>query len=295
MSDTRLAEALPALLLDMVAAPRGPARQSSTGAVHVTTRGGTPPPGTGTWARLIAATHDRDLKDSRTGTTTLTRRGVALGHTLDLGAGRTLGLAVQHQIGRATVTKGGAIDITATAVGISHHWDRAPVTLRLQASATTLSSDLAVQESGTRVTGLSGTGLTAGIGADYTLALAEAATVTVGAEMTHARVTADGFTARRPDTAVEPVTGIRGKATTLALRADWHQPRPTGALFAGARLDLPLEGSADARVGDTPLSSTQRASLGVQGGVAFDRTVLSLGYARQSGGESLRAGLSVAF
>jgi len=174
-----------------------------------------------------------------------------------------------------------------------------PLALHLQASASTVSSDLVSHERGTLARGLSGTGLTAGIGTATTLALANATTLTLGADVTHARVTADAFTARLADAGTVtpvPVTGIRGTATTLTLRADWHQPRPTGALFAGARLDLPLEGSADARVGTTPLASTRRASLGVTAGIAFDRTTLALGSTTTgSGADSVTARLSVAF
>ncbi len=271
----RLVAALPAVLLDMTALEA-------------------PSAGPGTWARLLGSTADRTRKDATVPTAyDLVRRGVALGHGLELGPGRTLGLAVQHQTGSATVTNGGTIDVTATTLGVRHAWALEATTLGLAASATTLASDLAVTGTGRLAAGLSGTGLTAGLRADHRLALPDDATVTLGADLTHARVKADAFTTEAATK--EQATAIKGSATTLALTADWTTPRPTGAVFAGARLALPLGGTAQARVGTTALTSKPRPALGVQGGIAFGGTAITLGYGRESGGDSLAASLTHRF
>ncbi len=271
----RLVAALPAVLLDMTALEA-------------------PSAGPGTWARLLGSTADRTRKDATVPTAyDLVRRGVALGHGLELGPGRTLGLAVQHQTGSATVTNGGTIDVTATTLGVRHAWALEATTLGVAASATTLASDLAVTATGRLAAGLSGTGLTAGLRADHRLALPDDATVTLGADLTHARVKADAFTTEAATK--EQATAIKGSATTLALTADWTTPRPTGAVFAGARLALPLGGTAQARVGTTALTSKPRPALGVQGGIAFGGTAITLGYGRESGGDSLAASLTHRF
>ncbi len=81
----------------------------------------------------------------------------------------------------------------------------------------------------------------------------------------------------------------------LRLGADYGKSIAAGALFVGAGLELPLDSRAEARVGNTRLSSESRASAHLQGGLAFDGAVLSLGYATTGDDNSVRAGLTVRF
>ena len=270
-----LAAALPAVLLDLLPGPAADTPRLRTGP--------------GSWVSLQGASLDRERTDATVPVAySLDRRGVALGHELATGPAGTLGVTLHHQTGRATVTDGGTIDVAATTLGLRHAWDLAPVTLTVAASATTLASDLA---GGLDATGLDATGLTVTVGAAHRRALAADATLTLGGGLTHARVAADGLaTAATPQ-----VTDLKGDATTLALTADWSRPRSTGAVFAGARLALPLDGDTRARIGTVALTSAPRPTLGLEAGLELDGATLALGYARASGGDSLGARLGVAF
>ena len=270
-----LAAALPAVLLDLLPGPAADTPRLRTGP--------------GSWVSLQGASLDRERTDATVPVAySLDRRGVALGHELATGPAGTLGVTLHHQTGRATVSDGGTIDVAATTLGLRHAWDLAPVTLTVAASATTLASDLA---GGLDATGLDATGLTITVGAAHRRALAADATLTLGGGLTHARVAADGFaTAATPQ-----VTDLKGDATTLALTADWSRPRSTGAVFAGARLALPLDGDTRARIGTTALTSAPRPTLGLEAGLELDGATLALGYARASGGDSLGVRLGVAF
>ena len=86
----------------------------------------------------------------------------------------------------------------------------------------------------------------------------------------------------------------------LRLSADYQKPIAAGALFVGAGLELPLDSRAEARVGNTHLSSGNRAGAHLQGGIAFDGdrgsgAILSLGYATTGDDNSVRADLTVRF
>ncbi len=279
----RIAGALPAILLDLNTSPLADAPRA--------------PGGTGFHARILGAAGDRDLKDATAAASySLDRRGLALGHDLATPAG-TLSLTLRRQTGSAAIgtgaaMEGGTIGTVATGLAVAHSWALETVTVALHAAATAFTSDLATP-AGTLASGLGGRGLAAGVEAATRRPLGEA-TLTVGGGLFHQRVTADGFTAGTGNAAVR-VAGVRGETTTARLRADWSRPRPAGSVFAGARLDVPLDGSAAARVGATPLTSKPRAALGVQGGLVLDGAALALGYETTGASDSLHAGLSVRF
>ncbi len=243
--------------------------------------------GTGTWGGPIAA--ERDLKDANT-SYGLTRTGLILGHDFRTSEDGTFGLSVHNQAGAARIDHGGEIDTMATGVSVSHRWDLAPLALGLNASASSFSSTLTSSLRGRLATGLSGTGHAVGVEAGVALT---DTLLTLG--LTHKAVEADGFTSVLRDptrgTAAVRVADIRGEETMLRLGADYR--RPAGALFVG--LDLPLDSEAEARVGNTRLSSRSRASAHLQGSLAFDGAVLSLGYATTGDDNSVRAGLTVRF
>ncbi len=273
----RVYEALPSILLDM--------NEAQGGFLHRD--------GTGTWGGPIAA--ERDLKDANT-SYGLTRNGLILGHDFRTSEDGTFGLSVHNQAGAARIDHGGEIDTMATGVGVSHRWDLAPLALGLNASASSFSSTLTSSLRGRLATGLSGTGHAVGVEAGVALA---DTLLTLG--LTHKAVEADGFTSvlrdpNAPDgTAAVRVADIRGEETMLRLGADYGKSIAAGALYVGAGLDLPLNSEAEARVGNTRLSSRSRASAHLQGSLAFDGAVLSLGYATTGADNSVRAGLTVRF
>ncbi len=267
----RVYEALPSILLDM--------NEVQGRFLHRD--------GTGTWGGPIAA--ERDLKDANT-SYGLTRNGLILGHDFRTSEDGTFGLSVHNQAGAARIDHGGEIDTMATGVSVSHRWDLAPLALGLNASASSFSSTLTSSLRGRLATGLSGTGHAVGVEAGVALT---DTLLTLG--LTHKAVQADGFTSVLRDptrgTAAVRVADIRGEETMLRLGADYRNP--AGALFVG--LDLPLDSEAEARVGNTRLSSRSRASAHLQGSLAFDGAVLSLGYATTGDDNSVRAGLTVRF
>ena len=254
----------------------------------------------GTWGGTIAFSAERDLKDADT-SYGLTRKGLILGHDFRTSEDSTLGLSVHSQAGAAAIDHGGEIDTMATGVSVAHRWDLAPLALGLNASTSSFSSDLTSSLRGPLTTGLSGTGYAVGIKAGVTL---PDTVLTLG--LTHKAVQADGFTAvlRDPNapggTAAVRVTDVRGKETMLRLSADYRKPITAGTLFVGAGLELPLDSRAEARVGNTHLSSGNRAGAHLQGGIAFGRdrgsgAILSLGYATTGDDNSVRADLTVRF
>lgn len=285
----RVAEALPAILLEMTPAPhRGPQRA-----------------GTGSWARLIASSATRDRTDSTAGTSySLDRTGVALGTDFTTPDGNLFGLSLHRQTGAAEITDGGEIDTTATGMGLSWHWDRGALTWGVRAGATAFSSDLTSSARGALMTGLSGTGWMAGLTAARNFALEEA-TLTIEGELTRSQVEADGFTAHLPDPAAGgitpvPVQDIQGTDTTLRLRGAWQTPTGFGSWFAGGGVDIPLDSQSEARIGNTRLTSRTRGSLHLTSGLVITGTdgetaLLSLGAGTDRGGDSVTADLRFSF
>ncbi len=119
------------------------------------------------------------------------------------------------------------------------------------------------------------------------------------AGLTHSAVKMDDFNSVLKDPnalsglATARIADVEGKETTLHARAAYEWPFDSGDFFVGAGLDTPLDSSAEVRVDNTHLSSEKRSSASLHGGIALDgvggensAVLLSLGYTKQSGGES---------
>ncbi len=307
----RVYAALPSVLLDMVgggtdflsAALEAPSSAPAlphgvTGSPHVSRAGDT-----GAWASAASSSVARSSGGPGSGAShTLNRRGLSLGHDAETFRGGTLGLSVSRLSGNADVGGGGDIGVTATVVGVTHRWDLPSVTVSARASAASMSAGLSSPLRGPLGSGVSGSGISAGIGAAFAVTLPDAA-LALGAGLAHARVSADGFTSFLRDStggAAVPVSDIGGEETALRLRADWRRPTASGGMFLGGELDVPLGGGTGARAGSTPLHSDRRTGVRLHGGLALDRpggksAVLSLSYAGDSGGGAVRAGLALGF
>ncbi len=286
----RVHAALPSLMLDMNGI-RPPARRD----------------GTGPWVSVTGSSASRDLEAGTAGTSyDATRGDLMLGHGFSAGEAGTLGLFLQRQEGRAKVAGGGRVDVTATGAGLAARWDMAPLSFGLHASAKSFSSDLTSSRRGRLATGISGTGHSVGIEVGHEAGLPDA-TLRMKVGLAHERVKADGVAYALKDPSAEggtarvAVAGTRGTATTLSLGASYERPSGAGVLFADAGLGMTLDGSADARVGDTHLSASRKGlDLSLQGGIALGHaggreTVLSAGFARKGGGNGFQAGLSFRF